>query len=403
MLITAEWFLESGLKYPAKSPVPFSFQEVWNRRPLIEIKNLLTAVCIMAVAMAICAVAAMQTCYCYKLFRRKRSCSPSCKGIFDTNRRNADKANAQEQVIPAAKILARIDEFDLLTPLTPTTVPTSVFTLTGNVVQRPQYCHSPGRITLFPLGCSVRKVNSNRIYCSPDKPDYVYSIYNTGLPFTGTMSPHEELDLISMDRTTSTSVREVQETLNGCHRQRSTTNSVLKLEQSSSVPTSSTQITSTDEVISAKYVPNGFEQLVNSNCESGSYKQNGIVPSTSSSNNLSSPSESSSCDSASGLDTTDSLSDNVFGCDDGSVAVTERFSEIRLLSENSVNSSQALRKNGDRCQLNCASMLSEGYPARLPNLDKIIEETESETDNSRIASYGVEHSGTMRKEKRARS
>ncbi|CDW58462.1 hypothetical protein TTRE_0000677901 [Trichuris trichiura] len=344
----------------------------------------------------------MQTCYCYKLLRRKWSYSSSSKDMFETER-NPDKANAQEQVIPAAKILARIDEFDLLTPLTPTIIPTSVFTLTGNVVQGQQYCHSPGRITLFPLGCSVRKVNNSRIYCSPDKPDYVYSIYNTGLPFTGTKSPHEELDLISMDRTTSTSAREVQEGLNGSYKLRPAMNGVLKPERSSSVPTSSTQITSTDDVISAKYVPNGYEQLADPNCESKSYKQNGIVPSTSSSNNLSSPSESSICGSASGLDTTDSLSDNVFGCDDGSVAVMERFSEIRLLSENSLNLSQSLKTNGDHCQLNCATILPEGYSARLPNLDKIIEETESETDNSRIASYGIEHNGSMRKEKRARS
>uniref|UniRef100_A0A5S6Q9M9 Uncharacterized protein n=1 Tax=Trichuris muris TaxID=70415 RepID=A0A5S6Q9M9_TRIMR len=119
-----------------------------------------------------------------------------------------------------------------------------------------------------------------------------------------------------------------------------------------------------------------------SNGSAECYKQNGIIPSTSSSNYLSSPSESSTCDSASGLDTTDSLSDNVFGCDDESGAVTERFSEIRLFPESSVKSSQRLRKNDGHCQLSCAAMLSDAYSLRLTNLDKIVEETESEPDET---------------------
>uniref|UniRef100_A0A5S6QAF6 Uncharacterized protein n=1 Tax=Trichuris muris TaxID=70415 RepID=A0A5S6QAF6_TRIMR len=369
--------------------------------PLIEIRNLLIAVCIMAVAMAICTVATMQTCYCYKLLRRKRSYSISKGNLCKNEKRIPDMSNAQERAIPTSKILARIDEFDLLTPLTPTVVPTNVFTLTGSVVEGPQYCQSPGRITLFPLGCSLRKVNSNRIYCSPDEPDCVYSIYNTGLPFTGAKSPHEELDLISMDRTTSASVKEAHEALNGCRKPQAPMNGVLKLDQSSSIPTSSTQITCADDVISAKCFSSTFDQLAMSNGSAECYKQNGIIPSTSSSNYLSSPSESSTCDSASGLDTTDSLSDNVFGCDDESAAVTERSSEIRLFPESNVNSSQMLRKNNNHCQLSCAAMQSDAYSLKLTNLDKIIEETESETDNSRIASCGTGRGGAAHTDKGA--
>ncbi|XP_003374358.1 hypothetical protein Tsp_09689 [Trichinella spiralis] len=265
--------------------------------------------------MTIVTLAALQLKFCIYRMKRNRRQKPT-QGYPNTSEplKNMNISAISESVVKSPKkinFLAKLDEFEILTPLTPNTTQTNFVALLPPTVP---YNRSPGRITLFPLSCSLRRVNLNRIYCSPDRPDIVFSLYDSMKAFNGTTGGNDELDLISVDRTSYASVvdknnptdnkRGISELTEQC-----VVNEKKKSQQhcadSDAYPSSVSSITTDDDIPSLS-------------------KSSGVNP----------------------------------------------FYGIRtknIYSENNGNISSTY----------------DSFSLRLTNLDKIVEETESETDNSR--------------------
>ncbi|KRZ09859.1 hypothetical protein T11_17902, partial [Trichinella zimbabwensis] len=379
---------------------------------LTEIKNLLAALSVFVLAMTIVTLAALQLKFCiYRMKRNRRH--KATQGYPNTSEplKNMNISAISESVKSPKKInfLAKLDEFEILTPLTPNTAQTNFVALLPPTVP---YNRSPGRITLFPLSCSLRRVNLNRIYCSPDRPDIVFSLYDSMKAFNGTTGGNEELDLISVDRTSYASVvdknnladnkRGTSELTEQCvvnEKKKSqhcadsdaypssissitTDDDIPSLskssgrEDSANVSFSATEYTSDKSLHNRLYQINKNNKTINNNSNNNNNNNNNINDSASS------PSGSSMRDSISGADTTDSLSDNVFDEHEDLTKFNDGTSEVRVPSSG-VSPFYGLRTKNTYSENNGNISTFDNFSLRLTNLDKIVEETESETDNSR--------------------
>ncbi|KRX14595.1 hypothetical protein T07_6160, partial [Trichinella nelsoni] len=374
---------------------------------LTEIKNLLAALSVFVLAMTIVTLAALQLKFCiYRMKRNRRQ--KATQGYPNTSEplKNMSISAISESVVKSPKkinFLAKLDEFEMLTPLSPNTTQTNFVALLPPTVP---YNRSPGRITLFPLSCSLRRVNLNRIYCSPDRPDIVFSLYDSMKAFNGTTGGNDELDLISVDRTSYASVvdknnptdnkRGISELTEQC-----VVNEKKKSQQhcadSDPYPSSVSSITTDDDIPSLSK-SSSREDSANMSFSATEYtsdkslhnrpyqinKNNKIINNNNIDDSASSPSGSSMRDSISGADTTDSLSDNVFDEHEDLTKFNDTNSEVRVPSSG-VNPFYGIRTKNIYSENNGnISSTYDSFSLRLTtNLDKIVEETESETDNSR--------------------
>ncbi|KRX73014.1 hypothetical protein T06_13576 [Trichinella sp. T6] len=383
---------------------------------LTEIKNLLAALSVFVLAMTIVTLAALQLKFCIYRMKRNRRQKPT-QEYRNTSEplKNMSISAISESVVKSPKkinFLAKLDEFEILTPLTPNTTQTNFVALLPPTVP---YNRSPGRITLFPLSCSLRRVNLNRIYCSPDRPDIVFSLYDSMKAFNGTTGGNDELDLISVDRTSYASVvdknnptdnkRGISELTEQCEKKKSQQHCV----DSDAYPSSVSSITTDDDIPSLSK-SSGREDSANMSYSATEYtsdkslhnrlyqinKNNKTINNNNNNNNnnnindsASSPSGSSMRDSISGADTTDSLSDNVFDEHEDLTKFNDTNSQVRV-SSSGVNSFYGIRTKNIYSENNGnISSTYDTFSLRLTNLDKIVEETESETDNSR-PTYRIE-------------
>ncbi|KAL1286196.1 Molybdenum import ATP-binding protein ModC [Trichinella pseudospiralis] len=315
---------------------------------LTEIKNLLAALSVFVLAMTIVTLAALQLKFCIYRMKRNRH-HKATQGYPNTSEplKNMNISAISESVKSPKKInfLAKLDEFEILTPLTPNTAQTNFVALLPPTVP---YNRSPGRITLFPLSCSLRRVNLNRIYCSPDRPDIVFSLYDSMKAFNGTTGGNEELDLISVDRTSYASVVDKNNPTDNKRGTSELTEQCVVNEKkksqhcadSDAYPSSISSITTDDDIPSLSK-SSGREDSANVSFSATEY-------------------------------TSDK---NLTKFNDGT-------SEMRVPSSG-VSPFYGLRTKNTYSENNGNISTFDNFSLRLTNLDKIVEETESETDNSR--------------------